>query len=264
LGLVLLVLGLPLTFLLRKRPEDLALLPDGARPTSSADKTAASVTAKAKTNIVDAQWVAIEWTLARAMRTARFWWIASGYFCTMYAWYAVQVHQTKYLVEIGFSSTDAAWALGAVSLAGIPGQIALGHVSDRIGRESIWVLSNLGFVATYLLLLALGTTPSTPLLYLMILLQGVIGYGVTSIFGAIPAEIFEGKHYGTIFGTLMLGAISGGAVGPWLTGLLFDRTGNYVMAFWIAVAASVYAGVAILFAAPGKVRAVAGRMKTVS
>ena len=38
------------------------------------------------------------------MRTARFWWIALGYFCGLFAWYAVQVHQTKYLVEIGFSA----------------------------------------------------------------------------------------------------------------------------------------------------------------
>ena len=37
------------------------------------------------------------------MRTARFWWIALGYFSILYAWYAVQIHQTKYLVEIGVS-----------------------------------------------------------------------------------------------------------------------------------------------------------------
>ena len=56
-------------------------------------------------NVVDAAWAAVDWTLARAMRTARFWWIAVGYFCGLFAWYAVQVHQTKYLIEIGFSPT---------------------------------------------------------------------------------------------------------------------------------------------------------------
>ena len=65
------------------------------------------------------------------------WWLAAGYGCGLFAWYAVQVHQTKFVVEIGFSATDVAWALGVVSLAGIPGQIALGYLSDRIGRE--WV-----------------------------------------------------------------------------------------------------------------------------
>ena len=45
-----------------------------------------------------------------AARTARFWWINLAFFCALFAWYAVQVHQTKYLVEIGFGSTAAAWA----------------------------------------------------------------------------------------------------------------------------------------------------------
>jgi hypothetical protein len=42
-------------------------------------------------NVVDVAWVAMDWTLSRAMRTARFWWIAAGYLCDMFAWYAVQV-----------------------------------------------------------------------------------------------------------------------------------------------------------------------------
>jgi hypothetical protein len=37
-------------------------------------------------NIVDPAWVDIEWTLARAMRTSRFWWIVLGYFCALFAW----------------------------------------------------------------------------------------------------------------------------------------------------------------------------------
>ena len=75
------------------------------------------------------------------MRTARFWWIALGYFCGLFAWYAVQVHQTKYLDRDRRSApTYAAWALGLVSLVGIPGQIVFGHLSDRIGREWVWTV----------------------------------------------------------------------------------------------------------------------------
>ena len=65
---------------------------------------------------------------ARARRpNGRFWWIVLGYFCALVAWYAVQVHQTKYLIEIGFTPLVAAWALGVVSVVGIPGQIILGE-----------------------------------------------------------------------------------------------------------------------------------------
>ena len=202
MGLLILVVLAPINLLLRKRPQDVGLQPDGdAAPASDAPGRPAS-------NVVDAAWAAVDWTLSRAIRTARFWWIAFGYSCGLYAWYAVQVHQTKYLIEIGFSPIVAAWALGLVSLVGIPGQIALGHISDRIGREWVWTASSLGFVVCYLALILLRQSPSEPLLYVMIAAQGALGYGLTSIFGAIVAEIFEGKHYGSIFGTLMLAAIS--------------------------------------------------------
>src|SRR5919201_1143480 len=105
LGILILALLAPLNLLLKRRPEDLGLEPDGDRPLHTG--AAAGPTA----TVVDAARVAVDWTLGRAMRTARFWWIAVGYFCGMFAWYTVQVHQTKYLVEIGVSSTHAAWAL---------------------------------------------------------------------------------------------------------------------------------------------------------
>jgi putative ABC transport system substrate-binding protein len=159
------------------------------------------------------------------------------------------VHQTKYLVEIGFSPGYAAWALGFVSLAGIPGQIGLGYLSDRIGREWVWAVGGLGFAICYIALLLMRESPTPALLYLMVLSQGVLGYGLTSVVGAIPAEIFQGKHYGAVFGTVMLAAVGGGAAGPWLTGALHDATGSYTLAFWIAIGMSTLSAVAIWLAA---------------
>ena len=254
LGILILALLAPLNLLLRRRPEDLGLEPDGD------DTPPGSPAANRTANVVDLAWAAVDWTLGRAMRTTRFWWIMVGYFCGLFAWYAVQVHQTKYLVEIGFSPTDAAWALGVVSLAGIPGQIALGHLSDRIGREWVWTVGSLGFALCYVALLLLRHAPTPTLLYLMVVSQGMLGYGLTSVVGAIPAEIFQGRHYGTIFGTLMLASIVGGAAGPWVTGALYDATGSYTLAFSLAIGSSVLSAVAIWLAAPRAVRAVAGRV----
>jgi len=253
LGLLVLGVLVPLNLLLRHRPADLGLEPDGDQPSRAAAGE------RRATNVVDAAWVAVEWTLARALRTARFWWIVVGYFFGLFAWYAVQVHQTKYLVEIGFSPTHAAWALGLVSLVAVPGQIGLGHLSDRIGREWVWTVGSLGFVLCLLALLALRHTPTPALLYLMVISQGLLGYSLTSVIGAVPLEIFEGRHYGAIFGTLMLAAIAGGAAGPWVTGALYDVTGGYTLAFWIAIVGSALSALAIWLAAPRKVRAVAGR-----
>ena len=197
----------PINLLVRKRPEDLGLLPDGdAAPSASA--------AKPVSNVVDPAWAGIDWTLPRAMRTARFWWIAIGYFAGLYIWYAVQVHQTKYLLDIGFSPAVAVWSLGAVTTLGIPGQIFLGHLSDRIGREWVWAIGCAGFAICFAALIALAQVHSLTLIYLMVFTQGALGYGLTSVMGAIVVEIFQGKHYGSIFGTITVAALSGGAAGP--------------------------------------------------
>jgi len=252
LGILLLALLAPLNLLLKRRPEDLGLEPDGGPAHRAAPDRAE--------NVIDHAWAAIDWTLARALRTTRFWWLALGYFCGLFAWYAVQVHQTKYLTEIGFSAADAAWALGLVSLVAVPGQIALGHLSDRIGREWVWAIGNGGFVVCEIALILLAAHPTLALLCVMVVAQGTLGYSLTSVMGAMPAEIFAGRHYGSIFGTVMLSAILGGAAGPWLAGILHDQVGDYAPAFWIAIGCNIVSAAAIWRAAPGRVRAVAGRI----
>ncbi|MDB5807669.1 MAG: transporter [Betaproteobacteria bacterium] len=252
--LILLVIG-PLTLLVRRRPEDLGLLPDGeTRATAGEGKPRAS-------NIVDPAWAAIEWTLAKAMRTARFWWIALAYFCLVYAWYAVQVHQTKYLIEIGFTPLVAAWSLGLVSAVAIPGQIGLGALSDRIGRESVWTLACLGFALCYGALIALEHAPSNALLYAMVISQGLLGYAAVSVMGPIAIEVFDGPHYGAIFGVLTVALIGGGAAGPWVTGVIHDVTGSYRLAFMLAIACCAVSAAAVWIAGPRRVRVVPGRIR---
>ena len=252
LGVVVLAVLVPLNLLLRRRPEDIGLAPDG-------DGARGAGAARAD-NVVDRAWAAVDWTLVRAIRTARFWWIATGYAAALFAWYAVQVHQTQYLIEVGFSGAYAAWALGFVSLIAIPGQVALGHISDRVGREWVWSVGCLGFAVCYGALLLLGAAPSSTLLWTMVIAQGFLGYGLTSVVGAIPAEIFQGRHYGGVFGTIMGIGIAGGALGPWLTGVVYDLTGSYAGAFVIAIGCCGYSMIAIWMAAPRHVRAVAGRV----
>ncbi len=254
LGIVTLVVLLPINLIIAKRPQDLGLLPDGE------SHGAAGPAAQRKSNVVDAEWAAVQWTVRRAARTARFWWLVVGYFCGGYIWYAVQVHQTKYLVEIGFSPMEAAWSLGLVAMVAIPGQIALGALSDRYGREIVWSLSSAGFAVCYVALLLLAVQPTQPLLYLMVLSQGLLGYAFTAMMGPIVLEIFEGPQFATIFSLTMTSLIGGGAVGPFVTGLLHDWTGNYDAAFTIGAVLSVVCAVAVWLAAPRKVRLVAGQI----
>jgi MFS family permease len=255
MALLVILVAAPLNFLVRKKPEDIGLQPDGA------SQPVAQTRQRTPTNIVDPAWAAIDWTLARAVRTSRFWCIVLGYFCGIIAWYAVQVHQTKYLVEIGFTPLVAAWALGVVSVVGIPGQIVLGALSDRIGREWVWTAGCAGFAICYLALIALERSPSQALLYVMVVSQGFLGYALTSVMGPIVAEIFEGPHYGSIFGTITVALIGGGAAGPWIAGVIHDATGSYRLAFMLCIACCVASAAAIWVAAPRSVRLVPGRVR---
>jgi MFS family permease len=250
--LVACVLG-PLNLLVWRQPQDIGLLPDG-------DSRAVADQRRGPSNVVDPAWASVDWTLARAMRTGRFWWIVLGYFCALFAWYAVQVHQTKYLIEVGFTPIVAAWGLGIVSAVAIPGQIGLGALSDRIGREWVWTAGCAGFAICYVALIALEQAPSVVLLYVMVISQGSLGYALTSVMGPIVAEIFEGRHYGSIFGTVSVPLILGGAAGPWVSGVIHDATGSYRMAFLLAIACCVASAAAIWLAGPRKVRLVPGRL----
>jgi MFS family permease len=253
LGLILLVVLVPINLLVAKSPESLGLLPDGEGSGRAARKR--------PSNVVDPNWAAIEWTVPRAIRTGRFWWLALGYFAGGWIWYSVQIHQTKYLVEIGFDPMLAAWSLGVVAMSGIPGQIVLGGLSDRIGREIVWSTSCLGYAICYAALLLLAATPSQPLLWVMVLSQGLLGYAVAAVMGPIVAEIFEGARFGSIFSLLMVALIGGGAVGPFVTGLLHDWTGTYTLAFALGMAFSLVCAAAVWIAAPRKVRVVAGSLR---
>ena len=259
LAVLLLVTLLPLNLIFpRRHPEEMGLTPDGDPPGRSGDEPAGVDT------VVDPAWAATDWTVGKALKTGRFWWLCVAYYCGLYVWYAVQVHQTKYLLDIGVSSAQAASVLGLVGLTGVLGQIALGHLSDRVGREWAWTLSGAGFCLCYgLLLLLPASPPASPhplLLYGMVGAQGLLGYGLASVFGVIPAEVFPGKRYGTIFGTLNVASNAGAACGPWVTGVLYDATGTYAAAFGLAMAVSLVSILAMWLAAPRNVRVVAGQI----
>jgi MFS family permease len=239
----------------RTRPEDMGLLPDGdAAPEPGAAP-------RAPDPIVDAEWAARDWTLGMAMRTGRFWWLGSGYFCMLFIWYAVQQHQTLHLLESGFDGATAAFALGMVAFFGIAGQIGIGALSDRIGREMAWTIALSGFAITALLLLALEGVASPLLLWSMVVAQGLLGNGAAAIFGAIPAEIFSGRRFPGIFAIITVIANFGAASGVWALGWIRDVEGGYATGWWLCLALSVYGAIAVWMAAPRKVRLVAGMAK---
>ena len=251
LALILLAVVLPLNLLIpRRHPSELGLRPEGAGESPGA------AAASRRGGAVDRKWAATEWTLSGALRTARYWYLWTAIFCALFAWYCIQVHQTRYLMDIGFSATTAAWALTLVGVSGIVGLVAIGYLSDRIGREWSWTAACAGYVICYSLLLVLEHVPNPVLMYLMVTAQGCLGYGIASLYGPVVADIFQGPRFGTIFGTLSLGAGLGAAAGPWIGGISFDLGGSYAPAFILCgILGAVSAG-CMWLAAPRRVRPV--------
>jgi MFS family permease len=126
----------------------------------------------------------------------------------------------------------------------------------------VWSAGCLGFAVCYAALIALGRSPSSGVLWLMVVSQGLLGYALTSVMGPIVAEIFEGPHYGAIFGTLTVAMIAGGAAGPWVAGAVHDTTGSYDPAFALAIILCAVSAAAVWIAAPRKIRLVPGSVAT--
>ncbi|MEE8433549.1 MAG: MFS transporter [bacterium] len=246
---LMLMVVLPLNLLLqRHRPEDLGLRPDGDEPTENPAEIDGEIGGgMGQASLKPSP--EVNWTLRQALGCSSFWWIAVGYFCGLVIWYMVQVHQTKFLLDLGIGTEEAAYALGFVGLTGSIGLIGLGHISDRLGRELAWTAASLGFTGCYIVLLVLGLYPSLWLMYLMVILQGLLGYGLASTFAVIPSEIFQGRSVAKIFGVLSIAASLGAAFGPWLGSVLRDEAGSYAPAFWIAIVLSLVSIMCIWLAA---------------
>ena len=102
-----------------------------------------------------------------------------------------------------------------------------------IGREWIWTSGCLGFAVSYAALLGLEYSQSNVLLYSMVFAQGFFGYALTSVMGPIVAE--TGPRYGSIFGTITIGLIGGGAA-PGSASVRRSVTGSYEPAFLLIMA----------------------------
>jgi MFS family permease len=139
---------------------------------------------------------------------------------------------------------------GVVGLASIVGKMGWGALSDRIGREPTYTLAFLCTLASIGTLVLAGRQPTSWLPYLYAVLIGV-GYAVTApVTPAAASDLFGGPGFSTIFGTLHAVLTAGGAFGAWLAGQIFDRTGSYTAALWVALGSAVLAPILMWIVAP--------------
>ena len=175
-------------------------------------------------------------------------------FCGLFVWYGVQAHQTKLLIDEGFSAQFAAAALGLVAFFGIFGQIGVGALSDRIGRELAWTIALAGFGATSIFLIMVLKSQMIIFVYLAVIVQGLMGNGMAALFGAITTELFAGKRAASIVALIGMGGNIGAGVGAWLLGVLHDQSGSYESGLWVCWGVSILSMICIWIASPSRVR----------
>lgn len=228
MGLLSMALLLPLIGLCqRDRPEELGLGPDGGWEPPGASATVA-------VRLVDAPEGA---SLGAALHSVRFWGFVGCFFFTPVSMFAITTHQVAHVVDLGFPKMTAVNVLGAVGLLSSIGRVLFGVLSDRIGRvgaaSTSYVCSALGILT----LLVLTRGWGVGWLYLFAVLFGIAFGARGPIVSAMTADAFRGRQYGKIFGLIHLSNGVGAALGPWISGALYDATGSYGLAFGMALAA---------------------------
>ena len=255
LGILVAVILLPLIALFsHHRPQDIGLFPDGTRPLEKVKRS--SDCAKGPM-VLDEEWASINWSLRKAMRTYQFWFLFLATFCIFgFVETLVVVHQVALMRDVGFSTT---FVTSIVLLWGI--MMALGNLggflSDKIGREKTFAIGCLASILGLFMLLLLEQSHDSWILYLYAVSFG-LGMGMTGpALGAASADMFQGRHFGSINGFLALGFGLGGIIGPWFGGFVFDTTKNYSTAFIVAILVTCVAFTLLWIAAPRKIRKLA-------
>jgi len=137
------------------------------------------------------------------------------------------------------------------------------YVSDKVGRERVIVPGCIiGAIGTALLFAIKG--PELAWLGAMCMFLCGLGMGasVTTFFATV-ADLFHGKHYGSIMGFVTFGFSLGGAFSPWFVGHLNDVTGSYSIALGMVVGALLLAALLVFIAAPRKLTPVPGAWRPV-
>lgn len=238
LAVVLAVLTIPPhALLLRRRPEDLGLLPDGAvgrRVGGSAD------TASGEPSV----------QVAIAIRSASFRWLTTGFCLAFFANVAVTIHLIPYLTDHGYSSGFAASAAGLVGLLALPGRLVItplgGFVPRRFVAAAIFSLQALALVV----LLTVSTRGGV---IVFVILFG-LGFGaITPARAALVAELYGRANYGSISGVLALFVTGSRALAPISAGLLYTTFGRYEPVFWLLMLVAIAATGTVLLVDEGRV-----------
>ena len=237
LGIGSMAIMTPLALMVRSRPEDIGLLPDGAtaahpetprRPEAERPPPARSETS---------------FTRSEAVRTYAFWLLIVAFFLGMLGMGGFHANWIPYFEDIGFSPAVGAWAATAYGVCSISVRLVWGLLADRYPVRYLFVVQALLTAVSILLFLNITNVPT------LIIAGASHGLALGGFFIMRPlmvANYFGRQHLGAINGLLRPFVTLSGAVSPLLIAGMFDIFGTYREAFllaaltWVGMAAAMF------------------------
>ena len=236
-GLSYWIIGIPLYFIVRDKPEDMGLLPDGVTPIKTPMTSGETET----TPIHD---VEPSYTAGEAIRSKLFWKLMIAESFRSFILGSVVLHEIPYLISIGVSGETAAAILGLMITFSIPGRLVFGWLGDFYSKRKLLMVS----MATQ----SLGIIIFSQMTHLWYAYAFVVIYGV-AYGGAIPllmsfrGELFGRKRFAIITGLMAPFRMIGSIIGPIAAGYIYDTYGSYKLAFQIFAVFALLSAISFYF-----------------
>lgn len=215
LGLLTWILIIPAALLIVKtRPEDIGLLPDGVRQPEANDSSLKPPATE-------------EWSLTAALKTMTFWFITAGFFAANLCHTTIIQHQVNLLTDMGYPVASASFALGAVGLGSTTGKLIFGPACDRFPAKYMAIVAfSLQVIGLFVLINLKASSPAGMVWFYVIPFSLGVGGWLPNM-SMIISNSFGLAAYGAIFGVLNLAVNFGTAFGPLVAGLMYDAMQTY-------------------------------------
>jgi len=234
-GVIVVLVAVPAALMLRRRPEDMGLLPDGGPMSGSA--------ASPKQNAFEDE--EYSWKLKAALRTPTLWLIISAIVVALSVNAGIGFHQVAYYTDVGIAGTAAVAALSIYALSGALANAVWGFLTERFSERQ---LASLVMLLTAAAILYLQTIRTQTGAMIFAILFGLTSRGEDTLVNIILAQYYGRDAYGTITGFVYPFHMLGLGLGPIVASISFDVTGSYHAVFSFFVFAAVAASACIWLA----------------
>jgi MFS family permease len=144
-----------------------------------------------------------------------------------------QVHIVAYCNDLGYGLARGAEMLSLMLGFGIVSRLLSGFIADRIGGMKTLLL---GSVLQGVALVLYVPFDGLMSLYIVSALFGLFQGGIVPSYALIVRQYFPPQEAGARVGMVLTATLAGMAFGGWLSGVIYDLTGSYQMAFLNGIA----------------------------